>query len=51
MDLTTCNTGSPMAVNRVPKAFIGHYVDLKGTAKKGPNGWYIIARQIDDVAR
>jgi hypothetical protein len=49
MDLTACNTGSPMPVDRVPEKFIGHYLDLKGTAMKGPSGWYIIARQIDDV--
>jgi hypothetical protein len=49
MDLTTCTTGSPMPVDRVPERFAGHYVELKGTAIKGPNGWYIIARQIDDA--
>ena len=51
MELTTCNTGSPMAIDSVPESFIGHYVDLKGTAKKGPNGWYIIARQINNAVQ
>lgn len=49
MDLITCSTGSPMAVDRVSERWIGHYVELNGTAKKGPNGWYIIARSIKDV--
>jgi clan AA aspartic protease (TIGR02281 family) len=50
MDLTTCSTGSPMAVDRVSDGWIGHYVELNGTAMKGPNGWYIVARSIKDVA-
>jgi hypothetical protein len=49
MDLTTCSTGSPMPVDRVPERYLGHYVELKGIAMKGPNGWYIIAGQIDDM--
>jgi hypothetical protein len=38
-----------MAVDRVPERWIGHYVDLNGTAMKRENGWYIIARSIKDV--
>ena len=49
MDLTICGTGSPMAVDRVPEQFIGHYVELNGTAMKGPEGWYIIALHVADA--
>src|SRR5262249_25198938 len=49
MDSTTCSTGSPMAVDRVPEQFIGHYVQLNGTSMKGPGGWYIIARHVSDA--
>jgi hypothetical protein len=49
MDLTTCGTGSPMPVDRAPEAFVGHYVELNGTAMKGPEGWYIIARHVGDA--
>jgi hypothetical protein len=49
MDLTTCSSGSPMAIDRVPERWIGHYVEVNGTAMRGPNGWYIIARSIKNA--
>jgi len=49
MDLTSCSSGSPLAVDRVPVRWLGHYVELSGTAMRGANGWYIIARHIKDV--
>jgi hypothetical protein len=49
MDLTTCSTGSPMAIDKVPERYVGHYVNLQGTAWKGLNGWYVNAGQIDDI--
>jgi hypothetical protein len=49
MDLTTCSNGAPMAVDRVPEKWLGHYVELDGTAMKSANVWYIIARSIKDV--
>ena len=49
MDLTTCSNGAPMGIDRVPEKWIGHYVEVNGTSMKGPNGWYIIARNIKDA--
>ena len=49
MDLTSCSSGSPMAVVRIPEKWLGHYVDLGGTAMKDESGWYIIARSIKDA--
>lgn len=49
MDLSRCSTGSPTAVDKVPERDVGHYVNLSGTAWKGPNGWYVNAGQIDDI--
>jgi hypothetical protein len=49
-DVITCSNGSPMAIDRVPEKWTGHYVNINGTAMKGPGGWYIIARSIKDVA-
>jgi hypothetical protein len=49
MDFTTCSSGSPMPVVRVPEKWLGHYVDLGGTAIKAESDWYIIARSIKDV--
>lgn len=49
MDLTTCSSGSPMAVVRVPEKWMGRYVDINGTAMKDGDVWYIIARSVEDV--
>jgi hypothetical protein len=51
MDLSTCSNGSPMAVDRVPEGWAGHYVEISGNAMKGGNGWYIIVRSVKDVER
>jgi hypothetical protein len=49
LDLTTCSSGAPMAVVRVAEKWIGHYVELNGTAMKEGDVWYIIARAVKDV--
>lgn len=51
LDLTTCSNGAPMAVVRVPEAFMGHYVEIGGNPMKDGNDWYIIARSVKDVSR
>jgi hypothetical protein len=51
MDLTTCSSGAPMAIVRVPEKWIGHYVDVNGTAIKDGDNWYIIARDVKDVGQ
>jgi hypothetical protein len=40
-----------MAIVRVPEKWIGHYVDVNGTAIKDGDNWYIIARDVKDVGQ
>jgi hypothetical protein len=51
MDLTTCSSGAPMPAVRVPEKWMGHYVEINGTAMKEGRVWYIIARAVKDVER
>jgi hypothetical protein len=49
IDLVTCSSGAPVPVDRIPEKWLGHYVDLGGTAIKGKSGRYVIARSIKDA--
>jgi hypothetical protein len=40
-----------MAIVRAPEKWIGHYVDINGTAMKDGDVWYNIARAVKDVER
>lgn len=46
MDMVDCEGGSAMAIDHVADRWIGHYVQVHGTAMKGAAGWYIIANDV-----